>query len=199
MTVDTSSKWWTEAAKGALALMQVFEQVRTLDGGKKLYGQMDVYEMTAELANADFRQFLKKQSLWSRVVDAIKRILGINTENALDSATLALEKILDGGVSSAVRKSARSKNGLETYTEAQYNGKNDTKGGLIRGESRQETREAFLSRAVQDVLQVKTRGKTAYGYRRTSPADVTERSRQVEEELKKIGVPSVVYDVLEVN
>lgn len=80
-----------------------------------------------------------------------------------------------------------------------YNEKNTTKEGLIRGESRQETREAFLRRAVQTVLQVETRGKTAYGYRRTSPADVTERSRSAEEELKKLGIPSVVYDVLEVN
>ena len=93
-----------------------------------------------------------------------------------------------------VKKSARPKNGLETYTEAQYNGKNDTKEGLIRGESRQETRETFLRRAVQDVLQVTTRGKTAYGYRRSLPSDVKERSRQIEGELKRLGVlkPSVL-------
>lgn len=80
-----------------------------------------------------------------------------------------------------------------------YNEKNTTKEGLIRGEPRQETREAFLRRAVQTVLQVETRGKTGYGYRRTSPADVAERSGQAEEELKELGVPSVVYDILEVN
>lgn len=106
------------------------------------------------------------------------------------------DRLVSEVINGDVKKSSRNTGHSE---EKLYNEKNTTKEGLIRGESRQETRDAFLRRAVQTVLQVGTRGETAYGYRRTSPTDVTERSRQVEEELKKLGVPSIVYDVLEEN
>ena len=103
-----------------------------------------------------------------------------------------VNEVINGDVKKSSRKTGNS-------VEKVYNDKNTTKEGLIRGETRQETREAFLRRAVQDVLQVEKRGETAYGYRRTSPSYITERCRQTEEELEKLGIPSVVYDILEVN
>lgn len=103
-----------------------------------------------------------------------------------------VNEVINGGVKKSSRKTGNS-------AEKVYNEKNTTKEGLIRGETRQETREAFHRRAARDALQVETSGKTAYGYRRTSASDVTERSRQAEEELKKLGIPAVVYDILEVN
>ena len=103
-----------------------------------------------------------------------------------------VNEVINGDVKKSSRKTGNS-------AEKVYNEKNTTKEGLIRGESRQETREAFLRRAVQEVLQVKTRGETAYGYRRVLPSDVAERSRQVEREFERLGIPSVIYDRLEVN
>ena len=94
---------WSEEQKGALALLQIFQQVGFSGYFEKKvhYGEESVYEMVAELSNPEFRQFLKKKSLWSRVVDAIKRILGIGTENALDAASSALERILNDGVTTS--------------------------------------------------------------------------------------------------
>ena len=94
---------WSEEQKGALALLQIFQQVGFSGYLEKKvhYGEESVYEMVAELSNPEFRQFLKKKSLWSRVVDAIKRILGIGGNNALDATSSALERILDDGVTTS--------------------------------------------------------------------------------------------------
>ena len=108
--VDTLSfepkEYWGEDVKAGLSLIKIFEQVRTA-GESSEYGQRDAYEMVAELANPDFRQFLKKQSLWSRVVDAIKRIFGIESKNALDATSSALERILNEGVNASSNTNAR--------------------------------------------------------------------------------------------
>ena len=85
---------WSEEVKAGLSLIQIFEQVRTAEERIE-YGQIDAHEMTAELANPEFRKLLKKQNLWERVVNAIKSILGIGTKtNALDAASKALDRIL---------------------------------------------------------------------------------------------------------
>ena len=85
---------WSIERKAALELIQIFEQIR-MSGDRDLYGQKTVYEMVAELSNVEFRQFLKRQTLWTRVIDAIKRIFGIDSNNALDNTSKALEKILE--------------------------------------------------------------------------------------------------------
>ena len=90
----TPEENWADHVKAGLSLLQIFTQIRT-EGTRSEYGQSNVYEMVAELSNPEFRDFLKRRSLWNRVVDAIKRILGINSNNALDSASKALEQILE--------------------------------------------------------------------------------------------------------
>ena len=47
------------------------------------------------MSNPEFRDMLKKQSLWGTIVDAIKRIFGIQRRTAYDSVSNALEKILE--------------------------------------------------------------------------------------------------------
>lgn len=85
-----------ERIKAGIELIDVFEQVRfaPTESGKQLYGQLTAYEMVAEMANVDFRNFLKKQNLWNRIVDAIKRIFGIPKTTAYDAVSDALERIL---------------------------------------------------------------------------------------------------------
>ena len=82
--------------KAGIQLIDAFEQVRSAPtkDGKNLYGQLTAYEMVAEMANVEFRNFLKKQNLWNRIVDAIKRIFGIPNTTAYDAVSDALERIL---------------------------------------------------------------------------------------------------------
>ena len=85
---------WSDTQKAALELIQVFSQVRVANERTE-YGQKNVYEMVAEMSNPEFRAMLKKQNLWSRIVDAIKRIFGIEQRTAFDAVSDALEKILE--------------------------------------------------------------------------------------------------------
>lgn len=60
------------------------------------YGISNIWEMLAELSNAGFREKLKRNDLWHRIVDAIRGILGLNKKGELyTKANAALEKMLD--------------------------------------------------------------------------------------------------------
>lgn len=86
---------WSDELKGGLALLQIYEQFDASGSLKaKHYGFKNAHEMVAELSNPDFRAELKQRSLWDRVVDAVKKILGIKPKNGLDATTKALEQIL---------------------------------------------------------------------------------------------------------
>lgn len=87
---------WGERQKAGLELIQVFSQVRVMNGrNNDQYGQKSTHEMVAEMASPEFREMLKKQRLWNRIVDAIKRIFGIEQKTAYDAVSDALERILE--------------------------------------------------------------------------------------------------------
>ena len=90
----TPGENWSDAQRAGLELIQTFSQVRVANERNE-YGQKNVYEMVAEMANPEFRSMLKKQRLWGRIVDAIKRIFGIEQRTAYDAVSNALEKILE--------------------------------------------------------------------------------------------------------
>lgn len=81
---------------------QIFNEVRfnkALEGERGIH---DVNEFTAELANPIFRQKLqnidtgKKKSIWSKIVDAIKNLLGIHSGTTYYQRSMnALEKALN--------------------------------------------------------------------------------------------------------
>ena len=81
-----------DRVKGGLMLLEIYEQIKA-DGYGKYYGCESAHEMVAELSNPEFREYLKKKSLWGKVIDAIKKILGIEG-NAYDATTKALDMIL---------------------------------------------------------------------------------------------------------
>lgn len=85
---------WSDIQKAGLELLQAFEQVRFANKQNE-YGQKNVYEMVAEMSNPEFRTMLKKQSLWGRIVDAIKRIFGVEQRTAYDAVSDALDRILE--------------------------------------------------------------------------------------------------------
>lgn len=62
--------------------------------GKPMYGTKNVYEMLAELSNPEFREALKKKTLWQRILDAVKKLFGIDTTNAYDSVSAAFDKLM---------------------------------------------------------------------------------------------------------
>ena len=74
---------------------------------------------------------------------------------------------------------------------------NETKGGDIGNEGREETREAFHRRAHEKVYTVRERGKIACGYH--PAANKTERAGRTEKALQELGIQAIVHDGLEIN
>lgn len=75
-------------------LHDVYNQIARDPAFKGEYGVTDVYEMVAELSNAQFRDKLKEKNLFQRILDALKKLLGIDTVKE-DSAYQVLSDTLD--------------------------------------------------------------------------------------------------------
>lgn len=75
-------------------LHDVYNQIARDPVFKGEYGVSDVYEMVAELSNAQFRDKLKEKNLFQRILDALKRLLGIDTVKE-DSAYQVLSDTLN--------------------------------------------------------------------------------------------------------
>ena len=113
---------WPIEMKAALSLFQIYAQI-SVAGEMAEYGQLNAYEMVAELSKPEFREFLKQQSLWKRVVNAIKDILGIDSTNALDATYRALDKLLDDYKIPSLYSLLDKKNDIKVMQEPR-----DTKG-----------------------------------------------------------------------
>ena len=184
---------WSNEAKAGLTLIQIFEQVRTSESRTE-YGQKDAYEMTAELSNPEFRDLLKKQNLWNRVVDAIKRILGIDTQtNALDAASKALEQILE--IDNARYSERTSNKELAEMDETALYIKNTNKanyiGMIFNGTKTEETRSRRTLDAFIGSDFYVTDGKYVYGsIVLGEPHKYTEEDFHKKENQRKHRVPN---------
>lgn len=92
----------TDAQLGALSLIQLYRGLKTkqIASNTKIdvYGMSSVQEFVAEFANYDFRQYLKEQTLWEKIINAIKMILGINKNTVYEIGVEALNRVLEAGV-----------------------------------------------------------------------------------------------------
>lgn len=84
-----------EMRAAAEELHNIYHQLEYDADFKRQYGSKDVAEMIAELSNPGFREMLKKKSLWRKVVDSIRKLLGIDTDNAYERTIAALDYVLD--------------------------------------------------------------------------------------------------------
>ena len=150
-----------ERIKAGIELIDAFEQVRSAPtkDGKNLYGQLTVYEMVAEMANVEFRNFLKKQNLWNRIVETIKRIFGIPKTTAYDAVSDALERILTETTNDAdvQRAKIEAKKANNRYSSQETD--LDTNGKKL-GEDQLEYFENSLVRDRNGRLQVVYHGGT---------------------------------------
>ena len=87
----------TEGMKEAVSQLEgIYGEIVNDSAFDGTYGARSVYEMVAELSNPEFRSLLKEKNLFQRIVDAIKRLLGIEVgENALDNLSATLDYMLD--------------------------------------------------------------------------------------------------------
>ncbi|MBQ8422985.1 MAG: hypothetical protein IJY36_01825 [Coprobacter sp.] len=111
---NTRASLGIELTPEMIEAVEILEDVyRQISGDvefRKQYGTTNVHEMVAELSNPEFRELLKRKTLWGRVVEAIKRLFGIEETDALSGVSRALERLLDDfnlGTLIAVETAAR--------------------------------------------------------------------------------------------
>ena len=92
-----NTKQITPGMKEAVKQLEdVYEEIKNDSLFAGTYGAKSVHEMVAELANPEFRDRLKAKSLYQRIVDAIKKLLGIEVgDNALDNVSATLDYMID--------------------------------------------------------------------------------------------------------
>ena len=129
------SEGMIEAAKQLNDIYSIIKKDKRFKGQ---YGLTDVHEMVSELAEPDFRSLLKETSIWQQIVDALKKLLGIDIDNnALEGVSRALDYILDNYDESLYNKfSSRKKskvtaNVFEMAEEAQKKRKKEKPKELI--------------------------------------------------------------------
>lgn len=109
----------TEEQEAAVKMLRsIFEDVQGKYGKDSWYGLSNLAEFAAELANPEFREFLKSQevekgtSLWDRVKNFFKRLFG----NKLELSDAYLEKMLENPIKDTNKDSVLGKVGGRTIT-----------------------------------------------------------------------------------
>ena len=99
-------------------LREVFESIQGKYGKESWYGLSNLAEFVAELANPEFREFLKSQkikegtSLWDRIKSFFRRLFG----NKLELSDASLERMLENPIKDTNKDSVLSKIGGRTIT-----------------------------------------------------------------------------------
>lgn len=115
-----------DLTKGGSVLLKVFEQLNSKynfdkngnpvpKGANRWYGLKNVYEMVAELANPEFRDFLKQETLYWKTIEGIAQILGEEVVNAESAIVKALDMIMKyyGDYQSIMQQSLDSSDALD--------------------------------------------------------------------------------------
>jgi hypothetical protein len=87
---------------------------------------------------------------------------------------------------------------VDTSQEVTYHKGKTVEQEANGNERREETREAFLGRAVQTLPEVAERGTLAYGYRQYH-SQLSPKIQAAEKGLKNLGIPVVVFEQIEGN
>ena len=80
--------------KAALGLIKLWYELKNSET-QSMYALSNVDEFVAELANPSFRTYLKEKTLWQRLINMFRRLLGLDVTTALDVADRAINTILD--------------------------------------------------------------------------------------------------------
>lgn len=162
------------------------------------------YEQALDEAAADYAgrmledgalldQFLERnqdnRTLLEKIRDAIRTLV-----RKLTGAEKKAAKTAEGKLSAALEAGARR---AETLQERQGDGTMDTTRNSLKedgeyGRAREETREEFRRRCLEEGYQVLAGADTRYGYRGVRSAG--EAARQVQTELERLGVPCFVKE-----
>lgn len=187
----------------------------------RLYGTENVSDLTEEMVADAFGRVLgnedavaslvqehrnvaqKVMDVLRDIVNAVKRVL--NHQNLeltaeqraafqdLEGRVGDMEKLFEDALKKAEAKQAKTLQGgggNDTITATRHSIKED----LENGRARKEARAAFLQRSAGEGYAVYEGKTAAYGYRNVSGRSAQGNARQVQEEVKKLGINAEIID-----
>lgn len=83
-----------DVVEAVRTLDDIFAEIKDDPDFNGMYGTVNTAEMVAELSDPVFRAALKKKTLLQRILDAVKKLFGIDTTNAYDSVSAAFDKLM---------------------------------------------------------------------------------------------------------
>lgn len=74
-------------------LQKIYDEIKNNKNIKGAYGLKDIKELLAEVSSLEFRENLKKEGIWDKIINAIKKFFGIKVTNK--NYVQKLDNILD--------------------------------------------------------------------------------------------------------
>ena len=140
-------------------------------------------------------QFIEKhrdnRSMLEKVRDAIRALI-----SKLTGAERRAAQTAEGKLTAALEAAAKQAGTLQAGVDGDTMGatRNSLKEDLENGRARKEERAAFLQRAAGAGYEVYEGKTAAYGYRNVRGRSAQRNARQVQEEVKKLGIDAEIID-----
>lgn len=140
-------------------------------------------------------QFIEKhrdnRSMLEKVRDAIRALI-----SKLTGAERRAAQTAEGKLTAALEAAAKQAGTLQARVDGDTMGatRNSLKEDLENGRARKEERAAFLQRAAGAGYAVYEGKTAAYGYRNVRGRSAQRNARQVQEEVKKLGIDAEIID-----
>lgn len=140
-------------------------------------------------------QFIEKhrdnRSMLEKVRDAIRALI-----SKLTGAERRAAQTAEGKLTAALEAAAKQAGTLQAGVDGDTMGatRNSLKEDLENGRARKEERAAFLQRAAGTGYAVYEGKTAAYGYRNVRGRSAQRNARQVQEEVKKLGIDAEIID-----
>lgn len=140
-------------------------------------------------------QFIEKhrdnRSMLEKVRDAIRALI-----SKLTGAERRAAQTAEGKLTAALEAAAKQAGTLQAGVDGDTMGatRNSLKEDLENGRARKEERAAFLQRAAGAGYAVYEGKTAAYGYRNVRGRSAQRNARQVQEEVKKLGIDAEIID-----
>ena len=88
--------WLTpEMSEAITQIEKIYEMVKADEDFNGMFAQRSASEMIAEMHDVAFRSKLKEKNLFQQIIDAIKKLLGFESSNALEDLDATFNYILD--------------------------------------------------------------------------------------------------------
>lgn len=120
-----------DVVEAVRTLDDIFAEIKADPAFNGMYGAKNSAEMVAELSDPVFRAALKKKTLLQRILDAVKKLFGIDTTNAYDSVSAAFDKLMTSSNDPLIQNGIKAAYSAASKEYANFYQTEDSKGRKV--------------------------------------------------------------------